>query len=268
MTDDKQNASSDNMTRKQRRAAERAARKKGGGTAAPSSAGGSSGPSMLMISIGALVIGVVAVVALIVVSGGLGGDDSSEIKQPAAGSAPAQELRDGRTLVAAAAVDPVVVEAFEDPQCVHCGTFTKRIEPLLVAGPVSDGTASFTYNDFIIFGEESLDAAVAMRAADELDGKFWDYHQVLFENQQGVEDGSFSRDRLADMAELVGLDRAEFLAELDNPELVTAVADDRARAVELGATSTPTIVVNGELIAGSPSWDDLKAAIEAAAAGA
>ncbi len=71
---------------------------------------------------------------------------------------------------------PVKIEVFEDPQCPACGRYTERIEPLLIAGPVTDGTVFLTYRDFPFLGQESLDAAVAMRVAEDLDGKFWDYH--------------------------------------------------------------------------------------------
>ncbi len=125
----------------------------------------------------------------------------------------------------------------------------------------------FTYKDFAFLGEESFDAAIGMRVAEELDGKFWDYHQILFHNQAGVEDGSFSRDRLADMAEAIGLDRDEFLSGLDDPGLVAAVVAERERGAELGIASTPSLVINGQLAAGVSNWDDLSAAIEAAAAG-
>jgi protein-disulfide isomerase len=257
-------SSSSGTTRKERRAAERAARKGRGSKPNDPGSSGGSGRSMVVISIVAVVIGVIAVAALIALSGGLGSDDDLSISEP--DDAPAAELRQGRTLVAPDAVSPVIVEAFEDPQCVHCGTFTKRIEPLLIAGPVKDGTASFTYNDFIIFGEESLNAAVAMRVAEEMDGKFWDFQNILFHNQAGVDDGSFSRPRLADMAEMIGLDREEFLQLMDEPRFSEAVAASRADGALRGVSSTPSVFVNGELISGVPTWEDLEAAIEAAAA--
>jgi protein-disulfide isomerase len=261
-------SSNENMTRKQRRAAERATKKgdKGNSTKSGSS-GGSSGPSMLLISLGAIAIGVVAVLALVLVSGGLGGDDVTAINEPDT-PAPAEELRQGRTLVAPDAEPPVTVEVFEDPQCPHCATFTTRIEPLLIAEHVENGTASFTYNDYIVFGDESLDAAVAMRAADQLDDKFWDFHHILFYNQEGIDDGSFSRERLADMAEMVGLDRDEFLALLDDDELRDGVTEDMQSGVEYGLSSTPTLVINGEVHAGVPTWDDLDTLIKDAAAAA
>ena len=47
-----------------------------------------------------------------------------------------------------------------------------------------------------------------MRVAEDLDGKFWDFHQLVFHNQHGENQGAFTRERLADIAELVGLERA------------------------------------------------------------
>lgn len=266
---DPKGSSSDNMTRKQRRAAERAASKSASGksgskSGSPKGSSGNSGPSMLVISIGAIIVGLVAVAALVLVSGGLGSEEAAAVSKPEV-PAPAAELRQGRTLVQPDTTPPVTVEAYEDPQCGHCGTFTDRIEPLLIAEHVADGTASFTYNDFIVFRDESQDAAAAMRVAEDMDGKFWDYHQILFHNQAGVEDGSFSRGRLADMAEAIGLDRDEFLSRLDDPAIREAIQAEGQRGADLGIGSTPSVVINGELMVGSPPWEELDAAIREAA---
>lgn len=265
MSNDTQGSPSDNMTRKQRRAAERAARK-GGTKDTGSSSGSSSGPSMLMISIVAIGIGLVAVVALVLLSGGLDSEEvAASVSEPEA-AAPAAELRNGRTLGELSA--PVSIDVYEDPQCPACGLFTERIEPLIISEYVTDGTASFTYNDFVFLGDESWDAAVAMRVAEDMDGKFWDYHQILFHNQSGENDGGFTRERLADMAEVIGLDRDEFLSGLDDPAYRAAVEASNEAGRELTINSTPSLVVNGEVIRGVPSWDDLNAVVETAAADA
>ena len=206
--------------------------------------------------------------ALVLISGGVGGSsETSAVTKPDVPAA-AAELRDGRTLVKPGATPPVRIDAYEDPQCPACGMFTERIEPLLIAEHVANGTASFTYNDFVFLGDESWDAAVAMRVAEDMGGKFWDYQQALFHNQDGENQGGFRRERLADIAELVGLDRAEFLAALDKPEYRTAVEAERAAAVDLTVNSTPTLVVNGELVRGVPTWEDLDTAVREAAAAA
>jgi protein-disulfide isomerase len=251
-----------NSTRKQRRAAERAARKSGKGSrsSASSSSGGNSGPSIAVISVAAIAIGVVLVAVLLVLSGGLGGNDATAIEEPDT-PAPAEELRDGRTLVAEGATPSVEIEVFEDAQCPHCQTFTERVEPLIIAEHVVDGTASLTYSDYIIFGEDSVDAAVAMRAAGELDGAFWDYHHTLYHN---APEGAFTRSWLADIAESIGLDREAFSDLLDDDTLIEAVAETNARGASFGVSSTPSVVVNGELLV-APTWEDVDAAIQAAA---
>ena len=251
--------STDGMTRKQRRAAERAARKSG--SSSTSKSGGGSGPSMLMISIGAVVIGLVAVAALVLLSGGL--DDNAAVAMPPDDKIAPAELRDGRSLGDPNA--PVRIEAYEDPQCPACGLFTERIEPLLVGGPVKDGTVYFTYKDFAFLGPESFDASVAMRVAEAMDGKFWDYHAIVFHNQDGENRGAFSREQLADMAEAIDLDRDEFLELMDDPQFLADVEAEGLEGRDLGVNSTPSLIVNGELVAGVPNWDDLSALIEAQA---
>ncbi len=249
------------MSRKERRAAERAARKSGGSKAKSSSgsSGGSSGPSIAIISIGAVAIGVVLVVALLLVSGGLG-DDVAAVEEPDT-PAPAAELRDGRTLVAEGATPPVTIEIFEDVQCPACQRFTKSVEPLVIAEHVVPGTASLTYHDYIIFGDRSTEAAIAMRAADELGDAFWDYQHTLYYN---AEEGEFTRSWFGDIAESVGLDREAFLELLGDDQLAADVAESMALAASYGVGATPSVVVNGELI-GSPTWEELDAAVTAAA---
>lgn len=249
----------ESLSRKERRAAERSARKGGAPTRkAPQS----SGPSMIVITAVAVVIGLVAVVALVAISGGLGGSEATAVSKPDV-PAPAQELRVGRSLGDPEA--PVKIEAFEDPQCPACGLYTTRIEPLLVAGPVSEGKVFLTYKDFPFLGPESLDAAVALRVAEKLDGKFWDYHQLVFHNQDGENQGAFSIDRLADMAVLLGLDREDFLAGMEDPEILAAVQSEYQEGQDLGVNSTPSLIVNGELVRGVPTWEALSQQIDAAA---
>jgi protein-disulfide isomerase len=218
----------------------------------------------MVLSVIAVVLGLVAVLALVLLSGGLGGNEMPAVSQ-ADTPAPAAELRVGRSLGDPEA--PVKVEVFADAQCPACGRWTDRVEPLLIAGPVTDGTVFLTYRDFPFLGPESLDAAVAMRAAEALDGKFWDFHQLLFANQHGENQGAFSRERLADMAELAGLDRQVFLTALDDPEHLSAIEAEHAEGVDLGVNSTPTLFINGEILRGVPEWDDLSQRIEAAASG-
>jgi protein-disulfide isomerase len=255
-------ASNQATSRKERRAAAR-----GGGTksTSPTGTAGSSGRSMWLVTGGAIAIALVAIVGLVFVTGGFADEELPAVSLPDV-PPPTQELRVGRSLGDPSA--PVAIQVFEDPQCPACGAFTERIEPLLIAGPVTDGQVFLTYKDLPFLGPESLDAAVAMRAAEALEGKFWDYHAVVFHNQNGENQGAFTTDRLADMAELIGLDRAAFLAEMEDPTHAQAVQAEAAEAAALEISSTPSLVINGEVVRGVPQWDDLKARIAAAASAA
>ncbi len=200
-----------------------------------------------------------------IVQGQLSGTSDSAARPSAVSEpdvpAPPQKLRVGRSLGDPDA--PVRIDVFMDPQCPPCGVFAQGIEPLLVAGPIARGEVLLTYKDFPFIGPESLDAAMAMRVVEGLGGEFWDYHQLVYFNQDDVNEGAFSRDRLADMAELIGLDREAFLLGMEDPEYLAAVRAENDEATSLGINSTPSLVVNGTLTRGLPTWDDLSAEIDA-----
>lgn len=101
-------------------------------------------------------------------------------------------------------------------------------------------------------GDESLWAAEASECAND-QGKFWEYHDALFANQSGENQGAFSRERLKLLALQLRLDPAAFDPCLDTSQKHDLVAADTAFAQSLGVRSTPTFVVNGQpLVGGQP----------------
>lgn len=243
-------------TRKERRAAERASSKSP--TVTPSGQPAWKSPVVLISAI-VVIVGVAIVAGLFLAnSQGSGAPVKSvEIGTPG-------DLRDGRSLGSKDA--PVTIDLYEDPQCPVCGRFNRELAPLLIASYIKDGTVRLNYRDFVFIGQESQDAAVGMRAAEQLAGRFWDYHDIVYENQDGENKGGFSRDRLAQMAVVVGLDKDAFTKLLDDPELIAAVKAETQAGVGLGIDSTPTLVINGVVTPGLPSWDQLSQVIEQAAA--
>lgn len=236
------------QTRRERRAVERAARR----TPASAPGGGSALRSpVVLASLGALAIGVLVVLGL-VLSSRPGAIDP--VRTPMAGLVEGVP-RDGRSMGAPDA--PLTIEVYEDPQCPACGIWTREVEPLLMAKQIAAGEVRLVYRDFAFLGPESIDAAVAMRAAEQLGGRFWEMHALVFANQKGENAGALSRERLAEMAVLAGLDRAAFLALLDDPALIAAVEQETQEGVARGIASTPTLVIAGELAPGVPSWAEL-----------
>jgi protein-disulfide isomerase len=152
---------------------------------------------------------------------------------------------------------PVVMIEYGDFQCAFCGKFARETEPELIDNYVEDGTLRMEWRDFPYLGQGSLDAALAARAAQE-QGKFWEYHDLLYENQSG----GFSGEKLVELAREAGLDVEEFEADLGRHE--EAVARDFREGQRIGITGTPTFVINGEVLVGAQPLEVFEDAIERA----
>ena len=111
---------------------------------------------------------------------------------------------------------------------------------------VEDGTLRIEWHDFPYLGQESLTAAVAARAAQD-QGKFWEYHDLLYRNQSG----GYPLEKLLGLAGEAGLDVERFESDLADPDRYTEiVADDFREGQQRGISGTPTFVINGRVIAG------------------
>jgi protein-disulfide isomerase len=203
-------------------------------------------------------VAIVVVGVLIVGSGVLDRDESRQIAIPDRTVPPG--LADGRALGAADA--PITIEVWEDFQCPVCGVFARNSEPRLIEEYVIPGKVRLVYRDMAFLGQESLDAAVAARAAERDSGLFWQYHDLLYQNQDGENEGAFNRTVLGDMAVSLGLDRATFLAALDDRELIDAVRAETAEGQRAGINSTPTLDINGQRVVGLPNYDRLADALD------
>jgi protein-disulfide isomerase len=158
---------------------------------------------------------------------------------------------------------------WEDFQCPACGVFSRSTEPRLLEEYVATGKVRLIYRDMAFLGQESVDAAVGARAAQQLMGAdgFWRFHDLLFHNQDGENEGAFDRSVLADMAVSLGIDRAAFLAALDDPELIAAVREETQAGAAQGITSTPTLDINGMKAPGAPPYQPLAEYLDALLAG-
>ncbi len=101
------------------------------------------------------------------------------------------------------------------------------------------------WRDFPYRGQESVNAALAARAAQE-QGKFWEYHDLLYKTQaQG-----FSEGRLMDLADQTGLDVKQFHSSLESGKNEAAVRADFQEGQQRGVSGTPTFVINGKALVG------------------
>jgi len=149
---------------------------------------------------------------------------------------------------------------FGDFQCPTCGAVFPLVEGLKQT--YADKSVRFVWRQFPLtanhqFAELAAEASLAAHAQ----GKFWDYHHRLFENQEHL-----TRDDLVKYADLIGLDVAVFTKALDEHTYAAAVQNDINDGHAVGVAGTPTIFINGLPYTGRYSLSDFQAAIDAALA--
>ena len=142
----------------------------------------------------------------------------------------------------------VQIVEFSDFQCPACKAAQPAVEAVLNA---YGEEVQFIYRHFPLdsIHPNARDAAIAAEAAAQ-QGKFWEMHDILFENQQAWADIS-SRDELtqtfADYAQQIQIDKDEFLATIEqDQQLAELVQSDVQAATQLNVAATPTFYVNGQ----------------------
>ncbi len=165
---------------------------------------------------------------------------------------------------------PVKIEVFEDFQCPSCRSYSEQIEPQVIETYVATGKVYYTFRHFPFLDDnqlrkESDQAANASMCAAE-QGRFWDYHDILFANWNGENQGAFLDNRLVAFAEALGLDMAAFNACFEENRYKAEIDADLALGNELGVSGTPTVFVNRKQLTPGfvPSFADIAQAVEAA----
>jgi protein-disulfide isomerase len=151
---------------------------------------------------------------------------------------------------------PVTVVEFTDFQCSACGGMYPIVEEVLKAyGP----RVHFVMRNFPLTSvhPNAYNAAQAAEAA-KVQGKYWEYIDVLFKNQTTLD-----RDSLKKYATQVGLDRKQFDADFDSAKYEPIVRHDLEEGEGYGIEATPTFFING-IILTEYSGEGLRAAIDKA----
>ena len=156
---------------------------------------------------------------------------------------------------------PVKIEEYADYQCFYCAKFTAETEPSLIREYVATGKVLFTYRNFAFMGPTSIYAAEAsMCAADQ--GKYWEYREILYANQNESDSSAYSDARLKAFAEAIGLDTDAFNTCFDDRSHRETVQADYSAGVEAGVESTPSFLINGQLLVGAQPIEVFRTAID------
>ncbi len=152
----------------------------------------------------------------------------------------------------------VTIVEFSDFQCPFCGQFARETEPQLIADYIDTGKVKLLYKHFPLsqihqFAQKAAEASEC--AGDQ--GKFWEYHDTLFQNQNAL-----TRNDLKRYASDLGLNTTAFGACVDSGAMEGIVKQNYNEGVRKGVGSTPTFYVNNVKITGAQPFSTFKTAID------
>ena len=149
---------------------------------------------------------------------------------------------------------PVTIVLYSDFQCPFC---SRAVPTLKTLEEQYKGKIRIAFkNQPLPFHPNAKPAAVAALAANE-QGKFWEFHDKLFANQQQLDRAHFEQ-----YAQELGLDMNRFKAALDRNKFDAQIAAEQAEAGRVGADGTPTFFINGRQLVGAQPVDQFKAIID------
>jgi protein-disulfide isomerase len=148
----------------------------------------------------------------------------------------------------------VTVIAFSDFQCPYCSKGKTIMEELVEAYP-KDVKVVFKHLP-LGFHPQAMPASKATVAADK-QGKFWEMHDYIFDNQRSLDDDFYVK-----AAEAIGLDIEKFKKDFADPETEKTVNKDVELSKSLGVQGTPNFYVNGVHLRGAYPLPEFKKIVD------
>src|SRR5713101_978045 len=151
---------------------------------------------------------------------------------------------------------PVVILEFSDFQCPYCQSVESTLKNLRAK---YEGRVSLAYRDLPLrdIHPQAELAAEASRCAEE-QGKFWEYHDLLFANQNKLD-----RPGLVELASRLKLDEKQFDSCLSGGKYKEQIEQDRQLGLRAGVSGTPGFFINGNMLSGNLPQDSFEKTIQA-----
>lgn len=157
---------------------------------------------------------------------------------------------------------PVTIIEYASLSCPHCASFHEERLPWLKETYIDTGRVRLEFRDFPLNAPALWGAMLAHCAGEE---RYFAYLDLLFARQDRWAFGNQVMPELQRIAQQAGMSGADFEACMADQSLQDQIIKSRADGIEAhGVDSTPTFVIDGEVINGVPSEEDLTRRIEAA----
>jgi protein-disulfide isomerase len=218
--------------------------------------------TLLMLMMGGGVLLVFAAVIYAVLTSSRVNLSARQIKQP--------ELTDLEQYDLSGLGDPdapVLIEAYSDFSCSHCGDFALETAHILEDEYIESGQASMVFNAVGFLAEApALQQAVEAAYCAGEQGEFWNFHDLIYANQVMLftNRGADVSRTMESFAEILNLDLDEFGACVAEGKYQVLVEANQAEATQRGVTGTPTFFINGVKLVGNQPIENFRQAIEEA----
>lgn len=133
---------------------------------------------------------------------------------------------------------PIYLVEFSDFQCPACGAFEPLVQEIMTQ---HGDNIAFAYRHFPLAQHEFAEEAARASIAAGKQGKFWEYHDLLFVNQEQL-----STEKMIELATQLELNIDQFTQDKESQEIKDMVRKDMADGNAFGVNSTPTFFLNGK----------------------
>jgi protein-disulfide isomerase len=157
------------------------------------------------------------------------------------------------TPVRGAANAPIMLVEYADYECPYCQMVQPAIEKVLAA---YDGKVAFAFKDVPLPMHANAPKAAEATHCAEAQGKFWEYHDLLFSSKQ------LDPVKLKEHARTLKLDATAFDTCLDSGSNSERIKTQLEEAQDLGLNSTPSFFINGRFVQGNLTYDQLRQLID------
>jgi protein-disulfide isomerase len=142
---------------------------------------------------------------------------------------------------------PVLIVEFADFECPACADKRPLLDKLVEE---HSGKIRLVFKNFPLSMHQNAEKAARAGIAAHRQGKFWQLHALLFENQTDLSAASVEK-----LAQKAGLELARFRQDRDSEATADAVLRDRKQGEALQIDSTPSLFINGRKFPSSPEFD-------------
>ncbi|OGK52757.1 hypothetical protein A2966_03165 [Candidatus Roizmanbacteria bacterium RIFCSPLOWO2_01_FULL_41_22] len=150
----------------------------------------------------------------------------------------------------------VTLVEYSDFQCPACAAYYPMVKQLLSE---YNGKIYFVYRYFPLTAthQNAMISSLAAYAAN-LQGKFWEMHDMLFQTQNSWASSPKARETFIGYAKKLDLDIDKFKTDLESDRGKNFINDTYSKGLAIGVNSTPTFFLNGVKIQNPRTYDDFK----------